>query len=291
MFNLTFWAIFHTIILVSKEEIMAKKRVRYYDSETCDMVDYGIKKKPLPEDFEYKSNSHIYQSVAFTFYHVIAKPVATLIMKIKYGARIKNKKVLRPYKHQGVFFYGNHTSGVIDAFQPNRLRKQKNYIVVSTDATSIFGLQNIVLMLGGMPVATSYNLQKKFITAVSEHIAAGKSITIFPEATIWPYYTSVRPFSSAAFTYPVQLNCPSFTLTTTFQKRWYRRKPKVTTYVDGPFFPDNTLPPKEAKQKLRDTIYNTLKMRTEQYSTYAYYDYQQRLPKSDQPTSDDKENN
>lgn len=258
-----------------------KKKTLYYSEETCDMVDYGIQTKPLPDDFEYHNPNLLYQFVSFAFYHGIAKPLVSLIMRLHYKGRIKNKKVLKPYKNQGVFFYGNHTSGVIDAFQPNRVRRRKNYIVVSTDATSVFGLKNVVLMLGGMPVATSYGLQKKFLNAITERIEERKSITIYPEATIWPYYTSVRPFSSASFTYPVQLNTPCFALTTTYQKRWIRKKPKVTTFVDGPFFPDENLPLKEAKEKLRNQIYDTLKMRTAQYSTYAYYDYQKREPSED----------
>ena len=249
------------------------KKVIHYTSEDCDLVDYGIKKKDLPEDFEYTNPNILYRFFSFAFYHALAKPLVALFMRIRYGAKIKNKKVLKKFKNEGIFFYGNHTSGVIDAMQPNRLRRRKNYIIVSRDATSVFGLKNVVLMLGGMPVANTLNLQKKFLLAIDECIESKKSITIYPAATIWPYYTQIRPFKSASFSYPVRLNAPSFSLTTTYQKRWIRKRPKVTTFVDGPFYADLSLPLKEAKEKLRDDIFHKMKERAEKYSTYSYYEY------------------
>lgn len=35
----------------------------------------------------------------------------------------------------------------------------------------------------------------------------------------------------------------------------------MVTYIDGPFYPDETLNAKEKKQKLRDDVYNTMKNR------------------------------
>ena len=255
---------------------MAEKRVIYYEDEACDMVDFHIKSKELPEDFEYQSRNIFYRFFSFILYHIIAKPILGLLMRIKYSARIKNKKILKPYKNQGIFFYGNHTCALADVIQPSRLRKRKNFVIASKDATSVFGIKNIVLMLGAMPIATNYKMQKKLLKAIDARISEKKSIMIYPEATIWPFYTSVRPFSNASFAYPINLNAPCFTLTTTYQKRKIRKKPRLTTYIDGPFFPDTSLSLKEAKEKLHDEIYEMLKKRTLEYSTYAYYDYQKK---------------
>lgn len=263
---------------------MAKERIKYYDDESVDMVDYGIKQKELPKDFEYINSNVFYNFISFILYHIIAKPIVTIFVKLKFGAKIKNKEVLKPYKNQGVFFYCNHTHVPLDQMQPSRFRRRKNYIVASNDATSIFGLKNIVLMLGAMPVPTNYSMQKKFLHAINVRIGEKKGITIYPEATIWPYYTGVRPFSSASFAYPIHLNAPSFAVTTTYQKRRIRKKPKITTYIDGPFLPDTSLPLKEAKEKLHKEIYDTLVKRSNEYSTYAYYEYRKR-PQDQSPNT------
>lgn len=64
-----------------------------------------------------------------------------------------------------------------------------------------------------------------------------------------------------SFRYPIKQGVPAFCLTNTYQKRRYSKKPKMVTYIDGPFFPDETLSPKEKKKKLRDEIYNAMKNR------------------------------
>ncbi len=35
--------------------------------------------------------------------------------------------------------------------------------------------------------------------------------------------------------YPVELDVPSFALTTTYHRRRFGRKPRTVTYLDGPF--------------------------------------------------------
>ncbi len=251
------------------------KKTIYYEKETDDLVNYHIKRKDLKEDFKYQNKHFTFRFAGFTLYHVIAKPIISVIMKFFHGGKIINKKIIKKYKG-GLFIYGNHTGGMIDAFQPNRLRHKKNYIVVNPDAVSITGLKNIVMMLGAIPVADTYKIQRNFLGTINDYIKKHKSITIYPEAHIWPYYTGIRNFPSASFSYPIKLNVPSFAMTTTYQKRKFFKKPKVTTYIDGPFFPDQNLPLKEAKEKLRNEIYNAMVIRVTTRSTYSYYEYQQK---------------
>ncbi len=253
-----------------------KKKTIYFENETDDLVDYHIKQKKINENFKYQNKHFSFRLAGFTLYHIIAKPIISLIMKITHGGKIVNKKILKKFKKSGFFIYGNHTGGMIDAFQPNRLRHKKNYIVCHPDAVSIIGLKNIVMMLGAIPVADSYKVQRNFLVTIENYINKKKSVTIYPEAHIWPYYTGIRNFSSASFSYPVRLNVPSFAMTTTYQKRKFRKKPKVTTYIDGPFYPDTSLTLKEAKEKLRDEIYNAMSIRVANRSTYAYYNYQKK---------------
>ena len=85
------------------------------------------------------------------------------------------------------------------------------------------------------------------------------SITIYPEAHIWPYYTKIRPFKDVSFKYPVQLNAPAYCFTNTYQSYGKNNdKIKIVTYIDGPFYPNKELPPKQSQKELRDRIYNCM---------------------------------
>ena len=65
--------------------------------------------------------------------------------------------------------------------------------------------------------------------AIDQIVADKKTILIYPEAHIWPYYTKIRPFPSTSFRYPIKFNVPSFSITTTYQKVGKRKPNKYLT--------------------------------------------------------------
>ncbi len=79
---------------------------------------------------------------------------------------------------------------------------------------------------------------KNFLATIEEKIKNKHSITIYPEAHIWPYYTKIRPFKEVSFKYPIQLNAPVYCITNTYQNYGKHNKIQLVTYVDGPFYPN-----------------------------------------------------
>lgn len=64
-------------------------------------------------------------------------------------------------------------------------------------------------------------------------------------------------------------------MTTTYHKGRLFKKPYKKVYIDGPFYPDHSLPPRERQKKLRDIAYETMCERAK-LNTYEYYEYVQR---------------
>ena len=118
-------------------------------------------------------------------------------------------------------------------------------------------LGNIVEMLGAIPIPSNKEAMKNFLEVIEKRIKDGNSVTIFPEAHIWPYYTHIRPFKSVSFKYPVELNTPVFCITNTYQKRG-KNKIQIISYIDGPFFADKSLSTKEQKESLRKQVYECM---------------------------------
>ena len=69
------------------------------------------------------------------------------------------------------------------------------------------------------------------------------------------------------------MNKPIFVLTNCYQKRRFSKKPKILTYVDGPFYPNPDLGKKKAAKELRDIAYTTMCERAAIHSTYEYIRY------------------
>lgn len=242
-----------------------KPKIYYYENElTDDFAGTDITTKTVPDNFRYLHKGPLWLCARAVAY-MLALPVAKIVSFLRYGTRIKNKRVLQAAKGKGYFIYANHTLVTGDAFHPNLVGPAlKTRIIVGADAVSLPLLKNLVVMLGGMPLPGSRAGYRNFLSAMQTHLRHKNAIVIYPEAHIWPYYTGIRPFTSDSFLYPVKFDSPVFALTTVHKKRRFRKLPKCILYVDGPFFPDRSLPALERKTKLRNEVYAVMSERSKE---------------------------
>ena len=117
---------------------------------------------------------------------------------------------------------------------------------------------------------------KNFLNYIEYRISKNNSITIYPEAHIWPYYTKIRPFKSVSFKYPVKLDKPVFCITNTYQRR-KNDKVQIVSYIDGPFYKDDSLSPKEAQEDLRNRVYEQMVERSKN-SNIEVIEYKKKVP-------------
>lgn len=251
---------------------MKEQQVIYFSDELND--DFAETKddiKPLSDKFVYFSTNPFWQIKHFFWNKIVAYPVAYLHAKCRFKWKVKNKKLFKKVKKTGYFIYGNHTQQFFDAAMSKILANHEAYVMVNQANLNLKGLGWLVKRLGALPVPTNVHETKRFVSAVDKLMEKHKSILIYPEAHIWPYYTKIRPFVSTSFRYPVKYNVPAFCFTNTYHKR-KNGKVQITTYVDGPFYPNSELPTKERTQALRDQIYETMVERSK-LSDYEFVKY------------------
>ena len=253
-------------------------KTRYYsDLLNDDFAGTNIECKPIDDNFKYESKNIFFKLGSFILYRVIARPILYLFIKIHWLHTFKNKKALKQCKNQGYFIYGNHTLMASDAYIPNIMHaKKRNYIIVNPDATSIKGIRTIVMMMGAIPLPNTAKSAIKFKDKIKSVIDSKNTVTIYPEAHIWPHYTDIRPFNDLFLTYQVELNAPAYAFVNVAVKRKLKfiKRPKLRTYIVGPFYPDEDLSFKERKAKLRDQIYSEMKKIVNNTPTYIYkYEY------------------
>ena len=154
--------------------------------------------------------------------------------------------------------YGNHTQAFADTFIPSvAIYPKRNFLIVNPENVSMKGLITLTELLGAIPIPINTKGMKKFIDIVEKRIKQNYTVSIYPEAHIWPYYTKIRPFKDVSFKYPVNLDTPVFCFTNTYQKRG-KGKVKIVSYIDGPFFANKELTKKEQQKDLRDRVYNQM---------------------------------
>ncbi len=244
---------------LNPESHTALQKYYYRDERNDDFANNGIVRVHNKPGYVYVNNSLPFKVGAFCLYYFFGKPLVFTINKLVYRQKIVNKNVLKKYKNTGYFIYANHTASAADAFTPNLLTNKRNYIIVSEEATSINGLKNMVKMLGALSVPSNVANAKSFMKAVEYRVKNNhSSVTIYPEAHIWPKCTFIRDFPEYSFRYPVDYNVPCFVITNTYQKRKFSNKTKLVSYVKGPFFPKQDLERKAAILVLRNQIHDAM---------------------------------
>lgn len=232
----------------------------YFNDELNDEFSAAeIAPKRIDESYVYIYKSLFKKFTRFFWYRLIAIPLAWLYLKLAFHHKIVNKTVLKSYKMNGYFLFGNHTQATADAFIPTMVSFPKStYVIVHANNVSMPILGKINPSLGALPLPDTLSASKNFAKAIETRFNQKCSIAIYPEAHIWPYYTKIRPFKETSFRYPIMHNSPIFCFTNTYQKRRFSKKPKLITYIDGPFLPDATKPLKEEMQSLRNSVYQTM---------------------------------
>ena len=240
-----------------------KRKIIYYHDELNDEFSTAqITPKTIGADYKYIHTSAIKRFTHFFWYRIIFTPIAYFHTKLVHCHKVVGRQKLKALRDVGYFMYGNHTQAIGDAFIPNMLNIPKdNYVIVHPNNVSMPLLGRITPSLGALPLPDDMVAYRNFLSAVETRIKQKHVVVIYPEAHIWPYYVGIRPFTDVSFHYPVKLDAPVFCFTNTYQVRRFGKKPRIVTYIDGPFYPDKTLPVKQRKTALRDKVYECMSER------------------------------
>ncbi len=242
--------------------------IRYYREYSDDFVQSRNQDAGLPADFSWEQGNHRLLSSALYWPLALSAFIySRLILRI----RVVNRKALREAGDEGFFLYGNHTQPIGDAFAPAcHVFPRRIAGIADPSNLGIPVLGNLLPMLGAIIVPARTKDMKAFIDAVRYCIEKKRAVVIYPEAHVWPYCTFIRPFPDTSFRFPIDMNVPAFSMTTTYQRRMIGKKPRITVYIDGPFRTE--LSGKEGRRKLHEDIAAAMTARSHA-STYEYIRY------------------
>ena len=235
------------------------KTIYYTDEHNDEFSTARITPRKIDGTYKYRGKGFWWFIAHVFLYRVVAFPIAFFFLKIKYRHKIVNRSVLKGFTRKPFFLYGNHTNAGADALIPSFVVHPKDaYVIVHANNVSMPFLGPINPFLGAMPLPDDMAATKNFLGAIKLHTETQQCIVIYPEAHIWPYCTWIRNFPDTSFRYPVQYKTPVFCFTNTYQKRRFSKNPQMVTYVDGPFYADESLSQKEQRTALRNMVYNTM---------------------------------
>lgn len=254
---------------------LKKERVIYYKDElNDDFSGLDTFTRPLGENYRYLRKGCVFRAFAFVFYYGIMLPVIWMLQKLISHQSFANRKLLKQAKKEGCFLVSNHTQVQNDSYiGPLACFPKKCYIISNPHVLSIRGLRLGMQAYGVIPLGSNFEEKKAFLNCIETRIRQGNGIILYPEAHVWPFYTKIRPFDSQAFWYIADLKKPMFVLTNCYRRRRFFRKPRIVTYADGPFYPNEALSRSAAAKELRDIAYETMCRRVEAHTDCEYIQY------------------
>ena len=236
-----------------------QKTIYYSDELNDEFSEAKIIPRKIDENYKYSKNP-VWDFCSVLCQNVLSMPIKLLHSKIVFNHKFIGKEKLKEHKKDGYFIYANHTQAFEDTFIPSLANYPKrNFLIVNPENISMKGSGWLVELLGAIPVPGNIKATKNFLQQIEKRIKQKYSITIYPEAHIWPFYTGIRPFKSVSFKYPVKMNKPVYSFVNTYQSYGKKNdKFRVVTYIDGPFYPNQDLSPREAQEELRNKVYEKM---------------------------------
>lgn len=244
-----------------------------YQSFEDDIVESADQQHQLPDGYEWVDDrrSARFASAALG---PLAAGLARIYLAVALGWRVDDRTIEHPARGTGYMLFCNHTQPVGDALAPTALAcPRRAYVLASPANLGIPVLGKLLPTLGALPVPSTLAGLKRFRAAIARRLRDGACVAVYPEAHVWPWCTFVRPFPASAFAFAVENRAPVYCATTTYHPRSAHRKPRAVAILDGPFWPDDTLPKKRAKEKLRDEVHARMVERSaENEVVYARYE-------------------
>ena len=249
---------------------------KIYHSYSDDFVETADQTYELPADYRWVDGSRS-GKVKYAVLHGVGLVIASIYDKIILGRRVHDRDAIKRFHNEdggGYFIYANHTQPVGDAALPMLLSfPRRAYVIVSPSNLGIPVIGPLLPYLGALPTPSDMQGLKELDKAVEQRLSEGSAIMVYPEAHLWPWHTGIRPLPTSAFSFPVATGRPVFTATTTYHESRLRKHPRATVYVDGPFYPDESLSKPKRKAKLRDEVQAAMERRAAE-STCEYVHYE-----------------
>ena len=240
------------------------RRIVFHDEKNDEFSTAEIEPKKIDGLYRYERTDGIRIIPHIFWYRCVAVPLAFCFLKFKFRHKIVGREKLKEAKGKGYFIYGNHTQIIADALIPTFICFPRDAsVIVHPNNVSMPFLGRITPYMGALPLPEGMEATRNFNAIIKKRIDEKRAVFIYPEAHIWPYYTRIRPFGDESFIYPVKHGTPVFCFTNTYQKKGRREHPQLVSYVDGPFYPDEALPPRERRRKLREQVYAAMCKRAE----------------------------
>lgn len=185
-------------------------------------------------------------SFPYRFFQMsVISPIYFLLLpfvKIVYGFSVKNRKVLRRFKKQGLCFVANHCFLLDGPLMHIALYPHAPYITAWEHTLRNRWARFFLKAVRVIPIDTTTESFKQLNDEASILFKKNLSMLFYPEGSMRPYSQALRPFVNGSFFLAALQNRPLIPVVFTFRERRFfphRFYPKITLHFLEPVITEN----------------------------------------------------
>lgn len=193
---------------------------------------HSVMRERVDENYKYVHKNIFWRAYSSTL-RFIAKLILPPLVKIMYGYKIKGVKNMKKVRGRGAMLIGNHAHTFDAGLICTRCTMfRKTRFVMLAEILSIPLAGKLVVGLGGHPIADTVAGARKSYRVLCDTLKKNKLVVMFPEASLHPYCTKLRPFNDGAFRIAFSNKVPIVPFVFTFKQKQKKNKVKSLMYLN-----------------------------------------------------------
>lgn len=215
----------------------------------------------IKDNYNFIQNNLIFKLFSNLLFLVIA-PILFILNKILFGFSVEGRENLESID-DGKITISNHIHPMDCTMNGLINFPLRTYYPTLASNFKIPIIRHIIRILYAIPIPKEISKKRKFEEELENALKKGKTVHMYPEGSLWPYYEKLRNFKNGAFKLAVNTNKPIVPIVYVFKQpegiyKLYKRKKSIHAIILKPIYPDNNLNKKERVEKLKNEAYNNM---------------------------------
>lgn len=219
----------------------------------------------IKDDYKYIIDNKILNCFSDLLF-IIITPILWILNKVMFGFEVEGVENLRKVSG-GKITISNHVHPMDCTMNGLINFPERTYFPTLATNFKIPFIRHLIRILYAIPIPKKQAQKEKFFEQINKALLDGKTIHMYPEAALWPYYEKIRPFKKGAFKMAVEANCPIVPILYKFEEpdgifALYKRKKCIHAKVLEPVYPNLDLNKNEIAEDLQRRV-------MEEYNQYC----------------------
>lgn len=211
----------------------------------------------IKDNYKYINDNKLF-NMASDLLFIIATPILWILNRLLFGFDIEGIDNLRKVSG-GKVTISNHVHPMDCTMNGLINFPERVYFPTLASNFQIPLIRHLIKLLYAIPIPKQPKHMKQFLENIVKALQDGKTVHMYPEGSLWPYYEKIRPFKKGAFKIAVEANCPIVPIVYQFIEPTgvfaiYKRKKCIHAKILKPIYPNEDLEKTEQIEDLEKRV-------------------------------------